>query len=95
MAAAVRFRDEFDSARLRDLAKASHDPGQLRRLLSLAAVYEGDSLRDAAKIGRIGSQTVRNWVLRFNERGPEGLVDAKVPGKKLTNLSDAQLRPIC
>ncbi len=81
MAAAVRLRDDFDAARLRGLAKASRDPDQLRRLLSLAEIYDGGSRGDAARIGGVGLQTVRDWVLRFNAGGPEGLIDPKPPGK--------------
>ena len=81
MVAAVRLRDDFDAARLRGLAKASRDPDQLRRLLSLAEIYGGGSRGDAARIGDVGLQTVRDWVLRFNEGGPEGLIDPKRPGK--------------
>jgi transposase len=34
-------------------------------------------------------QIVRDWVLRFNARGPEGLIDRKAPGKTPL-LSEAQ-----
>ena len=87
MGAAVRLREDFDAAALRRLAKASRDPGQLHRLLCLAEIYDGGSRGDAAKLGGVGLQTVRDWVLRFNAGGPEGLIDGKAPGKtpKLTD----------
>ncbi len=81
MVAAVRLRDDFDAARLRGLAKASRDSGQLRRLLSLAEINAGDSPGDTTRIGGIGQQTVRDWVLRFNGGGPEGLIDPQPTGK--------------
>ena len=28
----------------------------------------------------VGLQIIRDWVLRFNARGPDGLVDGKSPG---------------
>ena len=34
-------------------------------------------------------QIVRDWVVRFNARGPDGLIDGKVPGKR-PRLNDAQ-----
>ena len=80
MAAPIRLRSDFDAARLRALAKRSHDPDQTRRLLALAVIYEGGSRADAARIGAVGLQTVRDWVLRFNAEGPEGLLTAKAPG---------------
>ncbi len=35
----------------------------------------------AAKIGGVTLQIVRDWVLRFNADGPNGLVDRKAPGQ--------------
>ena len=82
MAAPVRLREDFDGPRLRALAKRTRDAGQLRRLLALAEIYDGGSRGDAARIGGVGLQTVRDWVLRFNARGPDGLIDAKHPGPR-------------
>jgi transposase len=83
MAAPVQLRDDFGAAALRGLAKASRDPGQLRRLLSLAEIYDGGSRSAAAKIGGVGLQTVRDWVLRFT----------KAPGQ-VPKLNDAQRRAL-
>jgi transposase len=81
MAAPIGLRDDFDAAALRALAKASRDPDQLRRLLSLAEIYDGGSHGDAARVGGVGLQTVRDRVLRFNAGGPEGLIDPKGSGR--------------
>ena len=62
------------------LARRSENAGQTRRLLSLAAIYDGVSRTEAARIGGVGLQTVRDWVLAFNAEGPAGLVDGKAPG---------------
>jgi transposase len=80
MAAAVRLREDYDAARLRGLAKRSSDAAQTRRLLALAAIYDGGSRTAAAKLGGVGLQTVRDWVLAFNAEGPPGLVNGKAPG---------------
>src|SRR3954451_21934346 len=72
MAVAVPLRCDFDGAQLRALAKRSRDPDQTRRLLALAAIYDGASRTEAAQIGCMTLQIVRDWVLRFNARGPEG-----------------------
>lgn len=82
MAAAVRVREDYDAARLRALGKQSDDADQTRRLLALAAIYDGGSRTDVAKIGGVGLQTVRDWVLAFNAEGPSGLIDGKAPGKR-------------
>src|SRR5215831_1556542 len=82
MAAAVALRRDYDAKRLRALAKRSHDSDQTRRLLALAEIYDGGSRGDAAKLGGVGLQTIRDWVLRFNANGPAGLLNDKAPAKR-------------
>ena len=65
---------------LAELSKRSGDAAQTRRLLALAAIYDGGSRAAAAAIGGVGLQTVRDWVLAFNAEGPAGLVNGKAPG---------------
>ncbi len=77
----VTLRDDFDGPTLRYLAKQSKDAGQSRRLLALAMIYDGNKRSDAARLGSVGLQTIRDWVLRFNANGPKGLIDRKAPGK--------------
>ncbi len=89
MAAAIDLRDDFDGRGLRALAKSAKDAAQVRRLLALAAIYDGGSRTDAARISGVGLQTVRDWVLRFNAGGPAGLVSGKAPGHR-PKLNDAQ-----
>ena len=86
MAAPVALRSDYDGATLRRLAKVSEDANQTRRLLALAVVCDGGRRSAAASIGGVGLQVVRDWVLRFNAEGPEGLLDRKPPGQtpKLT-----------
>ncbi len=76
----IELRTDDDAARLRALAKATRNAGQSRRLLALAEIYDGGARSKAARVGGVGLQTVRDWVVRFNARGPEGLVDSKAPG---------------
>ena len=82
MSAAIPLREDFDGAYLRRLAKASKDAKQTRRLLSLALIYDGGRRSAAAELGGVTLQIVRDWVLRFNAEGPEGLIDRKAPGGK-------------
>jgi transposase len=53
----------------------------VRRLLAVAAIYEGATRTEAAKIGGVTLQIVRDWVLKFNAHGPDGLIDRKAPGQ--------------
>lgn len=90
MPAAVPLRDDYDAGKLRALARRCRDAKQSRRLLSIAAAYGGMSRIEAAKVGGMDRQVLRDWVLRFNTEGPEGLVDRKPPGAQ-RRLSDEQL----
>ena len=76
----VPLRTDFDAAALRTIARQTKDGPQARRLLALAAIYEGASRTEAARIGGVTVQIVRDWVVRFNAHGPAGLVNRKPPG---------------
>jgi len=80
MSAPIALREDYDGPILRDLAKASKDASQTRRLLCLALIYDGGRRGDAASLGGVGLQIVRDWVMRFNADGPKGLIDRKTPG---------------
>jgi len=43
-------------------------------------IYDGHRRSDAARFAGVGMQIIRDWVLRFNAEGPEGLKDRKAPG---------------
>ena len=75
MPAAVRMRTDFTARELRRLAATTKNANQSRRLLSLAAVLDGMNRTEAARIGGMDRQTLRDWVHRFNQHGPEGLKD--------------------
>src|SRR5262249_20426204 len=64
----------------RRFAKRAKDAAQARRLLAIASVLDGASREEAAKIGGMDRQTLRGWVIRFNEQGPDGLINIASPG---------------
>lgn len=82
MSVPVPLRSDFDASALRKLVRRSRDPDQTRRLLALAEIYDGRSRSDVARIGGVGVQIVRDWVLRFNAEGPAGLLNGKAPGAR-------------
>jgi transposase len=90
MPAAVRVRRDVSAGELRRLAARTKDANQSRRLLSIAAVLDGMSRADAARIGGMDRQTLRDWVHRFNERGPDGLKDAWSKGNPPRLAPDQQ-----
>ena len=77
----IPLRADFDAARLRFVARESKDAGQTRRLLALAVIYDGGTRTEAARIGGVTLQIVRDWVLKFNAHGAAGLIDRKAPGQ--------------
>src|SRR4051795_4706715 len=92
----VPLRTDFDAHALRAIARATKDGPQARRLLALAAIYEGATRTEAARIGGGTVQIVRDWVVKFNAHGPEGLINRKPPGQpsKLTDTHRAALQAI-
>src|SRR5215212_4800912 len=65
MATAVTVRADFSTDELRRLAAASKHANQSRRLLSLAAVLDGMSRADAARIGGMDRQAGRDHACRL------------------------------
>ncbi len=80
MPRALVLRIGYDAVALRRLAKASRNADQTRRLLALAAIYDGSSRGEAADLAAVTRQIVRDWVERFNNEGPDGLIARKQPG---------------
>jgi transposase len=95
MAVPIALREDFDGPGLRRLARVSKDAAQARRLLALAEIYDGSSRTNAARIGGVTLQIVRSEgrVLRFNKRGPDGLINGKAPGNR-SKLNDEQRKAL-
>ncbi len=93
MSAPIALRDDYNGAMLRRLAKASKDANQTRRLLTLALIYDGASRGEAASLGGVTLQIIRDWVLRFNAEGTDGLLDRKAPGGR-PKLNGRQLQAL-
>ena len=79
MGQAIAVRAGFTAGEVGWFAKRAKDPAQARRL-AIAAVLDGASREDAAKIGGMERQTLRDWVIRFNQQGPDGLINVPSPG---------------
>src|SRR3546814_19435581 len=75
------------------MAKSMRDPPQIRWLLALAAVYDGMSRAEAAKVGGMYRQTRRDWAHWFNEGGHEGLTNRLGVGRR-AQLTDAPMREL-
>ncbi|MDG6094359.1 IS630 family transposase [Acetobacter sp. AN02] len=75
MGRALALREDYDAVGLRGLARTTRHAGQARRLLALAAICDGASRGDAARLAGTDRQIVRDWVMRFNAEGPDGVRD--------------------
>src|SRR5258705_7492192 len=75
MGQAIALKTDYSGAEVRRLAKRTKDVAQARRLLAVAAILDGASREEAAKTGGMDRQTLRDWAIRFNEQGPDGLIN--------------------
>jgi transposase len=82
MGHAIAVRADYTASEVRRLAQRAKDAAQARRLLAIAAVLDGASREQAAKIGGMDRQTLRDWVIRFNEQGADGLINIPSPGAR-------------
>jgi transposase len=96
MATAVELKGDRSSEEFRQLAARAKDANQARRLLALAAIRDGKSRAEAARVGGMDRQTLRDWVHAVNARGPDGLINRKAPGRKpkLTAEQKEEVRAI-
>jgi transposase-like protein len=67
------------------------DAKQARRLLGLAMALEGAAGETIATAAGVSRQTLRNWVIRFNQCGIEGLKDKRKSVRPHQSI-EAQLR---
>jgi hypothetical protein len=95
MGQAIAVRTDYTSGQLRQVAKQAKDAAQARRLLAIAAVLDGASREEAATAGGMDRQTLRDWVIRFNKRGPDGLINLPSPGAPGMAASLAALARPC
>ena len=96
MTRAVKLRDDYSASDLRRLAARSRQANAARRLLALAAIRDGASRTDAARVGGMDRQTLRDWVHRFNAEGPDGLRDHQHTGPacRLNGAQQAALKAL-
>jgi transposase len=59
-------------------------------MLALALVLDGKSREEAAEVGGMDRQTLRDWVHRYNSEGLSGLMNRRHSGAK-SRLSPEQL----
>ena len=78
---------DCDAASLRHWAARVAEAAVARRLLAVALVLEGHSRMEAARNCGMDRQTLRDWVIRYNEQGIAGLSDRPHGGGAPPKLS--------
>jgi transposase-like protein len=78
----IELRADYTAETVRMAAAGVRGAGQARRLLAIAAVYDGMNRREAAKIGGMDRQTLRDWVHRFNAQGLDGPGQPQAAGSR-------------
>jgi transposase len=86
----LTIRNDLTAEELRRLARRERDARVGRRMLAIANALDGMSRAMAAKLAGMDRQTLRDWVIRYNERGVPGLCDRWGPGRP-TAVDDGQL----
>ena len=72
----IEVRRDISSVVLRKKARQEKDGRVASRLFGIASVLEGMSREDAARQAGMTRQTLRDWVIRYNANGIEGVRDA-------------------
>ena len=92
--ALVISRTDHTACDLRACAAKCDDADQARRLLAIALIVAGSSRQDAARVTGMDRQTLRDWVLRYNADGIDGLLSRTPPGAagRLSEEQWAELR---
>jgi transposase len=86
----LNVRKDRTPAVLRKLAKAETDARVARRLLAIANALCGMSRAEAAASAGMDRQTLRDWVIRYNEHGVAGLSDRWKGGRPPLLTADEQ-----
>src|SRR3984885_3826222 len=89
-------RMDHTASELRAIAGKSSDGPQIRRLLAIARVLDGDARTQAAEQTGMDRQTLRDWVHRYNDGGIDGLKSRSSPGRDpfLTDAQKAELKAL-
>ena len=86
----LKIRKDRTPAVLRKLAKDEGDVRVARRLLAIANALCGMSRAEAARSAGMDRQTLRDWVIRYNEHGVPGLADSWNGGRPPMLTMDEQ-----
>jgi transposase len=81
MPAAITIRDDISSAELRHVARRKTDRRVVCRLLAIANALDGMSRERAAEQAGMDRQALRDWVIRYNADGVDGLHDRPRSGR--------------
>jgi transposase len=82
MPEALPIRDDIPPRELRRLARRESNGRVISRMLAIAHALDGMDRGQAARLVGMDRQTLRDWVIRFNALGVEGLRDRPKSGRR-------------
>jgi transposase len=93
---ALTIRDDLPADELRRRARDAADGRVAARMFAIANALDGMSRERAARQAGMDRQILRDWVVRYNAEGLDGLHNRPLPGRqpKLTEGQIATLRGI-
>ncbi len=90
MPSAIAIRDGISSAELRHAARREADSRVVYRLLAIANALDDMSRERATEQAGMDRQALRDWVIRYNAEGTDGLHDRPRSGRP-SFLDDGQM----
>ncbi len=93
---ALPIRTDVSAADLRQRARREPDGRASRRMLAIANALDGMSREVAARAAGMDRQTLRDWVIRYNRGGMDGLFDHWGDGRpcRMNEGQQASLRAL-
>jgi transposase len=82
MGTPLAIRTDLEAVEPRRLVRRERDGRVAARLLALANVLDGMSREAAARVAGMDRQTLRDWAIRLNAEGVEGLRDQPRSGRR-------------
>src|SRR5260370_28981478 len=91
--AALAIRADISARELRRRAKHEKNPRVARRLLAIANALDGMSRALSARLAGMDRQALRDWVIRYNADGLDGLKDRWGEGRPLAGRQGRPAAP--
>jgi transposase len=83
-------KEGLSSHELRSLAREQKDGPTRLRFVAIALIREGETCVEVARVLGMSRESIRLWLKRYRQEGPEGLKTRRSPGRR-PHLDEDQL----